>query len=99
LQKNLLFIVATGLTLSLTGCAPSPQASCDSYTEAVGKHLANIVNGQVDLTALMQELNSIKDGAPDEMKQLLQQDLQALVDAPTELPSNAMQFCKQFLGE
>lgn len=58
-----------------------------------------MVNGQVDLTEFMKELNSIKDGAPDEMKQLLQQDLQALVDSPTELPSNTMQFCKQFLGE
>ena len=58
-----------------------------------------MVTGQVDLTEFMKELNSIQESAPDEMKQLLQQDLQALVDSPTELPSNAMQFCKQFLGE
>ena len=99
MKMSALFAGLFGVTLSLTGCAPTAQASCDSYMETVGNHLANTINGQVDLSEFMGQLNTIRDGAPEEMKALLNQDLQSLVDNPTELPSNTMGFCKQFLGE
>lgn len=99
MKKHIGVAITAGLVLSLTACASSAQASCESYFKAVGDHLAKTINGQADLGDYMRQLNSVRDGAPDEMKELLNADLQAIADSPDAVASRTMGFCSQFLGE
>jgi hypothetical protein len=103
MKKILVLGIAVSAVVGLSGCASTPEGSCKAYWSAVGTHLANTLEGQPDFGDFLRELNGVKNGAPEEMKALLQTDLEEMTatgsDTREAMPVETGKYCAEFLEE
>ena len=62
--------------------------------------MANTLKGEPNFGQFVRELNSVRDGAPEELRELLNSDLKTMTDSGSTdgMPTKTAEYCKEYLG-